>query len=175
MKLVRFYREGELSSIKVSNEEETVSEVLNLFFDEQLDEEQIMLEIYSQNHGYKSNVDELRLDFDRLFSKSQLKKKALLTGTKLVDSSNYNKDFSINTILGIKNEQRYLNANFKSYVILLPRTSLFRSEKEPMLFATLKNSNYYWLNPEQSKPQQKRLKKFKNWIKRKISLKTFSK
>lgn len=175
MKLVRFYREGELSSIRVSNEEETVSEVLNLFFDEQLDEEQIMLEVYSQNRGFVSDVDETRLDFDRLFSKSQLKKKSLLTGTKLVDSSHYNKDFSINTILQIKSEQKYVSAIFRSYVVLLPRTSLFSSDREPMLFATLKNNNYYWLNPDQSKPKEKGFKKFRNWFKKMTSSKTSSK
>lgn len=175
MKLARFYNEGELSSIRVSSEEDTVSEILNLFFDEQLTEEQIMLEIYSQNRGTSSDVDELRLDFDRIFSKKQLKKKALFSGRKLVDSSYHNQDVSITTILGIKNEQRYLNATFRNYVVLLPRTDFFGRTKEPMLLASLKNNNFYWVNPGQSKIQSTPFKRIGNWIRKRTSSKTSSK
>ena len=47
-------------------------------------------------------------------------------------------------ILSIKNEQRYLNAQFHGYFILVPRSSFFKKAEEPMLFASLKNNNYYW-------------------------------
>ncbi|UKN03554.1 hypothetical protein K6119_08505 [Paracrocinitomix mangrovi] len=175
MKLARFYSEGELSSIQISNEEEAVSEIKNLFFGEQLEEEQIMLEIYAQNKGLISDVDELRLDFDRIFSKKQLVKKGFLSAKKLVDSSNYNQDFSIQTILSIKSEQTYLNANFRGFMILLPRHKWLAKETEPMLFAKLKNDNFYWVNADQSKSQPNSLHKFWNWIQKKISFKTSSK
>ncbi|MBD3636062.1 MAG: hypothetical protein HUJ25_01875 [Crocinitomicaceae bacterium] len=172
MKLVRFYREGELSSIRMSNEEEVIVGVKNLFFDEQLAEEQIMLEIYSQNKGIVSDVDELRLDFDRIYSHKQLRKKALLSGTKIVDSCNHNKDFSIATIIGIKNEQRYLNASFRNFVILSPRHRFLENSNEPMLLAKLKNNNYYLLNAQQSGNDLTIVKKVSNWITKKIFFKT---
>lgn len=175
MKLVRFYSEGELSSIRVTNEDEAVAGVKNLLFDEQLAEEQIMLEIFSQNHGNISDVDELRLDFDRLFTKKQLLKKGFLTACKLVDSSHHNEDFSMATIISIKNEQRYLSAIFKSFVVLIPRTKLVKSPSEPLLFASLKNDNYYLVNQEQSIEDPSAIKKFNNWIRKKISSKTSSK
>ena len=175
LKLVRFYSEGELSSIKVSSSEESVSEVRNLFFEEQLSEEQIILEIYSKNNGKRSSVDELRLDFDRIFSKKQLQKKAFVAGLKVIDSVDYQNDFSISTILGIKNEQRYLNATFRGYTVLVPRSSLFDKQTEPMLFASLKNDNFYLLNMEQSERTPSKFKSFINWIQKGISFKTFSK
>jgi hypothetical protein len=159
----------------MSNTEETVSEVKQLFFDEQLSEEQIMLEIYSSNGTVKSEVDELRLDFDRIFSKKQLQKKALIGGLKISDSADYKFDFSIKTILGIKNEQRYLNATFKGYVVLIPRNSMFNKSAEPMLFASLKNNNFYLLNMEQSQKVPSKFKSFINWIKKGISFKTYTK
>lgn len=172
MKLVRFYSEGELSSIRVSNEEETVIEVKNLFFDEQLTEEQIMLEIYSQNRGNVSDVDELRLDFDRIFTRKQLVRKAFFKGCKFVDSSNHNEDFSMNTIIGIKEEQKYLSANFRSFMILHPRSKFFGGSNEPMLFATLRNNNFYLVNLEQATAKPSKFNTISNWIKRKISSKT---
>lgn len=175
MKLVRFYSDGELSSIRMANEEETVVEVKNLFFDEQLAEEQIMLDIFSQNRGFISTVDELRLDFDRIYTKKQIRKKAFLTGTKFVDSSNHTKDFSIETIMGIKNEQRYLNANFKSFMILQPRSKMFVRSEEPMLFATLRNDNFYLLNLKQSVARPSIFKKASLWIQKRIFSKTYSK
>lgn len=164
LKLVKFYSDGELSSIQMSNEEETVSGVKNLFFSEQLTEEQIMLEIYSQNKGLVSEVDELRLDFDRIYTKKQLKKKALFSLTKLVDSCQHTEDFSIQTILSIKNEQRYLNASFRGYKILVPRTKLLRKPSEPLLFATLKNDNYYLLNKEQSQFKPSLSRRIIHWF-----------
>lgn len=156
------------------NEDETLSGVKNLFFDEQLIEEQIMLEIFSQNRGNVSDVDELRLDFDRIYTKRQLVKTGFFSGKKFVDSSNHNADFSISTIISIKNEQRYLNAQYKSFMILLPRNKFFKTTAEPMLFATLKNKNFYLLNPDQT-ARNSRFKIFTNWIKKGISSKTSSK
>ncbi|MEO9534100.1 MAG: hypothetical protein ABJG68_03815 [Crocinitomicaceae bacterium] len=175
MKLVRFYRDGELSSLRVSNVDEAVSEVENLFFDEQIIEEQIILEIYSRNRGKISEVDELRLDFDRIFTKKQLQKRGLLTASKFMDSADFGKDFSIQTILSIKNEQRYLNAQFHGYFILVPRSSFFKKAGEPMLFASLKNNNYYWLNHNIVEAKPSKVKMFFKWIKEKISFKTSSK
>lgn len=175
MKLVRFYREGELSSIQISSADETVSEVTNLFFEEQLMEEQIMLEIYSKSSSDVSDVDELRLDFDRIYSKKQLKKKALVNGQKLLDSADYSNDFSIQTILGIKNEQRYLNATFKGYLVLLPRNKAFKKTEEPLLFATLRNDNFYLLNQNAIQGNSSLFKSIRNWIKSVISSKTSSK
>jgi hypothetical protein len=175
LKLVRFYSEGELSSIRMSNEEETVTEVKNLFFTEQIVEEQIMLEIYSKNRGIVSDVDELRLDFDRILTKKQLLKKALLSGCKLTDSAHQIEEFSLSTIISIKNEQRYLTASFRSFLVLIPRNRFVRKPSEPLLFASLKNNNFYLLNREQSQFSPSRFKTFFNWIKKGISFKTFSK
>jgi hypothetical protein len=148
----------------MSNEEEAVTEVKNFFFNQQLDEEQIMLEIFSQNYGTISSVDELRLDFDLIFSKKQLLKKGLFSGCKLVDSSCHNEDFSINTVISIKNEQRYLNATFRSFVVLIPRSKLLRTPSEPLLFASLKNENFYLVNKEQSQFSPTGFKTLSNWI-----------
>jgi hypothetical protein len=93
----------------------------------------------------------------------------------LVDSSKYKKDFSIATILEIKNEERYLNAQFKSFFILLPREGLIKSKGEPMLFASLKNNNFYLLNQKMSKKDISKIKQFINWIQKKISFRTSSK
>jgi hypothetical protein len=58
----------------MSSANETVDEVKSLFFDEQLNEERILLEIYGKNNNLVSTVDELRLDFDRIFTRKQLVK-----------------------------------------------------------------------------------------------------
>lgn len=173
LKLVKFYSDGELSPIRISSTEETVAEVQNLFFEEQLAEEQIILEIYSKNNGQISEVDELRLDFDRIYSKKYLNKKVLLGGYKMVNSSLYHKDFSIQTILGIKNEQRHLNGSFKGYMILITRGT-HSDQIEPMLFASLKNENFYLLNKDRSLNPESKIKLLLNWIKG-ISFKMFSK
>lgn len=175
MKLTRFYSEGELSKISMSSADQALDEVKSLFFDEQITEEQILLEIFSRNRGKISDVDELRLDFDRIYTQKQLKKRALISGCKLLDSADYGKDFSIKTILNIKEEERYLTAKFRGYFILLPRTKLFKSASEPLLFASLKNDNFYLLNQETSEQRISKFKKISNWIQKKISSKTSSK
>ena len=173
MKLTKFYSEGELSSIRMSNEVEAVEEVKNLFFSEQLIEEGILIELRTKNRNAFSMVDELRLDFDRIYSLPELRKKALFSGKKLVDSAEVKHDFPMSTVLFIKNEQRYLNATFRNFQALVSRSRFFGAHKEPMLFARLKNNNFYLLNPEST------LKKSENsiwsWIKNAISFKTSSK
>jgi len=178
LKLTNFYSEGELSSIRVSNVEETVSEIKNLLFEEQLVEEQILIEIYSSNTEKISKVDELRLDFDRIFSKKQILKKSVLSRCKFIDSVKYEDDFSIKTILNIKNEERYLNAKFQDYHVLVSRRSFFKNNQEPLLFARLKNNNFYLLNMEMVRNEFFLRTFFKNvssWIQKKISFKTSSK
>lgn len=66
MKLARFYRDGELSEIRVTNSDDTVFEVKNLFASEQLAEDAIKDMICTKNYGQMSHVDELRLDFNRI-------------------------------------------------------------------------------------------------------------
>jgi len=175
LKLTKFYSEGELSSIKVSSTDEVLSAINHFFFDEQLVEEQIILEIYSKNRGKISDVDELRLDFDRIYTRKQIQKKAFLSGSVFEDSAEYGKDFSISTILGIKNEQRYLNANFHGFYILKPRNRWFEKAEEPLLFASLKNDNYYCLNQPSKSVSSSSKRGFKGWLKNLISFKTSSK
>lgn len=126
--------------------DEAVSEVKNLMFLEQLVEEKILLEIFTKNAGKVSQVDELRLDFDRIYSRKQLTKKCLFGNYKLIDSAKYTGDFSIQTILRIKNEERYLNAKFQDFHVLVPKRRLLKSRGESLLFARLKNNNFYLVN-----------------------------
>ena len=70
MELKRFNSEEELSSIRFSCADEALGEVKNLFFRDQLSEEQILLELYSTNNGGSSKVDLRRLNIDRVFSKN---------------------------------------------------------------------------------------------------------
>jgi len=56
LKLARFYSEGELSAIRVTNVEETIFEVKNLFAGEQLEEEKISSLIRQNNFGEQSEV-----------------------------------------------------------------------------------------------------------------------
>lgn len=174
-RLTSFYSEGELSAIRVSSVEQTVEEVKGLFFREQLVEEQILLEILSSSKGECSQVDELRLDFDRIYSRKQIIKKSLLKRFKFIDSAKYEKDFPIQTILDIKNEERYLNAKFKDFFVLVPRQRLFSKAEEPMLFATLRNNNFYLLNESSPQVKPSFFKRLGDWIQKKISFRTSSK
>jgi len=172
LNLTSFYSEDELSSIRVSSVDETVQEIKGLFFSEQLAEEKILLEIYSASKGTVSEVDELRLDFDRIYAKKQIMKKCLFGRYRFVDSSEYQKDYTVKTVLAIKNEQRYLNATFKNYQILLPRKSFFKRTGEPLLFASLKNNNFYLLNDFDSdvaKTKRSVFSRFGSWMRKKIS------
>lgn len=144
MKLTSLYNDGDLSSIKVSNPEQTVQEVRNLLFHDQLLEEQIALEINSANTGVFSDVDELRLDFDRIWSKRQVIRKTLFFRKKWMDSAKLTEEVPVEAILSIKAEERYLNAKFKDIFVLAPGALSF-GKKEIMFFARLKNNNFYLL------------------------------
>lgn len=177
MKLARFYRDGELSEIRVSNSDETVFEVKSLFASEQLAEDAIHDMIRTKNLGQKSHVDELRLDFNRICRKRDLQQVRRFGFYSFKDSSEFKGKFSVDTILNIKNEQRYLAACFSDYVILTPR---FGSKKmgEPYLFASLKNGYFYLLNADElppSNPLMHSVKNFFAWILKKISFRTSSK
>lgn len=174
MKLIRFYSDDELSDIRVSSSEETVFEVMNLFTQEQRFEDAIRDMIKTKNKNQRSHVDELRLDFNRIFRKKELKSYTRLGFFSFTDSANYKKDFSVDTIVNIKNEQRYLNACFTDYMILTNRFN----KKEPYLFASLRNGYYYLLNADDlpdSNWIRQSMKNLKGWIKNKISFKTSTK
>lgn len=174
MKLARFYRDGELSEIRVSNSDDAVFEVKNLFASEQLAEEAIQDMIRTKNQSQMSHVDELRLDFNRICRRRDIQHITRLGFYSFQDSADFKGKFSVDTILNIKNEQRYLNACFSDYVIL---TSRFGSKKmdQPYLFASLKNGYFYLLNADElppSNPLMHSVKNFFAWILKKISFKT---
>ena len=148
MKVTSFYSEGELSPIKVGSVDETVVEVKNLFFNEQLEEEQIRAEIYANNSKAISVVDELRLDFDRIYTKKQLRNKRLFRGLRKKSITVDSFKLDIDTILFIKNEQRYLNAEFKNFKLLVKRKWFFGQVKNVYLFATLNNQMFYLLSKD---------------------------
>lgn len=177
MKLARFYRDGELSEIRVSNSDDTIFEVKNLFASEQLSEDAIQDMIRTKNTGQMSHVDELRLDFNRICRRRDIQHVKRLGFYRFSDSSEFNGNFSLDTILNIKNEQRYLSACFSDYVILSLR---FGSNKsgEPYLLASLKNGYFYLLNADElppSNPVMHSVKNFFAWILKKISFRTSSK
>lgn len=175
MKLIRFYRDGELSEIKVSGAEETINEVNNFFRAEQMAEEAVRDMIKTKNNGQVSHVDELRLDFERIFRKSEIKRRTRFGLYSFKDSADFKKEFSVETILHIKNEQRYLSACFSGYVVLQQR--FFNRDKEPLLLASLKNGYFYLLN-DSHLPSSNPFATFKplmTWIRKKISFKTSTK
>jgi hypothetical protein len=177
LKLARFYRDGELSDIKVSGADDTVFEVKNLFASEILSEDAIQDMIRTKNCGQMSHVDELRLDFDRICRKKDIQQLTRWGFYRLKDSSLYSKKFCTQTILNIKNEQRYLSACFSDYVMLVPRFGETVLD-EPYLFASLKNGHYYLLNATELPPVCPPLNSIKNafaWIQKKIFSKTSSK
>ena len=67
MEINKYYSEEELSSIRFSCADEAIGEVKNLFFQDQLDEERILLEIYNPNGDELTTVDLNRLKIDRIF------------------------------------------------------------------------------------------------------------
>lgn len=178
MELKRFNSEEELSSIRFSCADEALGEVKNLFFRDQLSEEQILLELYSANNGGSSKVDLRRLNIDRVFSKKQIAKKCFLKRCKLVDSVKFQRDYSIQTILTIKSEQRRLETEFKGYYVLLPGSRFSKSNGEPLLFTEVGPGIYYLLNDFLLKDDIQIGFKFQNifsWIRKKIFSKTSSK
>ena len=177
MELKRFNIEEELSSIRFSCADEAIGEIKNLFFQDQLSEEQILLEIYSPNNGEITKVDLRRLNIDRVFSKKQIAKKWFFGKYKLVDSYKYQNDYSIQTILGIKNEQRRLQVEFKGYYSLIPGSRFSKNREEPLLFAEVGTGIYYLLNDhmlEEGNGSKFSIQNLFNWIKKRISSKTSS-
>ncbi len=178
MELKRFNSENELSSIRFSCADEAIGEVKNLFFRDQLSEEQILLEIYSPNSGEITMVDLKRLNIDRVFSKKQIANKYFLRRRKLMDSVKYQEDYSIQTILEIKSEQRRLEVEFKGFYTLLPGNKFLKRKDEPLLFAEVGNNIFYLLNDyllEENKGPQFKFQNIFSWIKKRISSKTSSK
>jgi len=150
-------------------------EVKNLFASEQLAEDAIADMIRTANNGQMSHVDELRLDFNRICRKKDIQQRTRFGAYRFKDSANYSEAFSLETILNIKNEQRYLAACFSDYVVLVPRLG---SKAEPCLLASLKNGYFYLLNADElppANPVMHALKKAFSWIQKKISFKTFTK
>lgn len=178
MKLANFYSDGELSSIRVASTEDTVFEVKNLFSNEIFAENQIISRIKNDTSAVCSEVDELRLDFNRIYSKKSITKKIRFGRFRHEKSANYTGEFSIQTILSIKAEQRYLSAQFKGYTILRSRFQLGNHRAEPYLFATLKNGHSYLLNADKVVTTHPVIFIFKssfNWLSKKIFSKTFIK
>lgn len=147
MKVTSFYSEGELSPIRVTGIEETVLEVKKLFFKEHEEEDIIRHAIYTASND-ASIVDELRLDFDRIFTDKQLRKKVWFGSFNWKKLSIDHFKVPIETILRIKNEQRYLNASFKGYKLLVKRKFFFGPVKEYYLLAKLSNDMYYLVNKD---------------------------
>lgn len=178
MKTTNFYSDGELSSIRIASAEDVVFEVRNLFSNELFIENQILNRI-QQNHTKSfSKVDELRLDFKRIYSKKTIARKIRFGRFKHENSSNFKGEFSIETILSIKAEQRYLSAQFKGYTILKKRFDFGKEVREPYLFAALKNGHYYLLNADKVESKHPAIVIFKssiNWLSKKIFSKTYIK
>jgi hypothetical protein len=127
--------------------------------------------------GDQSGVDELRLDFNRIYSKKDIHSKTRFGRFRFVDSVHHKNNFSIQTILSIKAEERYLSAHFRNYMVLRARFANDQSQ-EPYLFASLKNGYFYLLNAEEiSSPNWiiSLVKKPFSWIQKKISFRTSTK
>ena len=178
MELKRFNIEEELSSIRFSCADEAIGEIKNLFYQDQLTEEQILVEIYSPNNSETTKIDMNRLNIDRVFSKKHITNKYFFSRCKLVDSVKFQGDYSIRTILEIKSEQRRLEAEFRGFFVLLPGNKLYAIDSEPLLFAQVGPHAYYLLNYyllEEDRAPRFKFKNIFNWIKKRISSKTSSK
>lgn len=178
MEINRYYSEEELSSIRFSCADEAIGEVKNLFFQDQLEEERILLEIYSPNCEGYTEIDLNRLKIDRIFSKKQIAKKYLFGRAKFVDSNRYQEHYAVSTILSIKNEQRRLKVEFKGIYALLAKNRMGKVPVEPLLFAAIGEDVYYLLNETLlGEYERKKLgfKSFMQWIQNKIFTKTSSK
>ncbi|MFT5819022.1 MAG: hypothetical protein ACI8ZM_000244 [Crocinitomix sp.] len=177
VELKRFNIEEELSSIRFSCADEAIGEIKNLFFQDQLTEEQILVEIYSPNNHEITDVNMNRLNIDRVFSKKQISNKYFFSRGKLVDSVKFQEDYSIRTILEVKNEQRRLETEFKGFFVLMPGNKFYAIDSEPLLFAQVGPNVYYLLNDYLLDEDRAPRFKFKNifsWIKKRISSKTSS-
>ncbi len=178
MGINKFNSEEELSSIRFSCADEALGEIKNLFFLDQLAEERILLEIFSPNDDEFKSLDIVDISKDQIFTQNQLLKKGFRTNQKFVDSCKYQGDYSVKTILTIKDEQRRLNCQFKGFYILLSNRRIAAINKEPELYLRITESTYYWINPAvgtQKKFQRFHLLNFFNWIKSAISTKMSSK
>ena len=174
----KFNSEEELSSIRFSCADEALGEIKNLFFLDQLAEERILLEIFSPNDEVFKSQNINNLPQYQVFTQSQLLKKGFMTNQKFVDSCKYQGDYSVKTILSIKDGQRRLNCQFKGFYILLSNRRLATLNKEPELYLRITESTYYWIHPAvgtQKKFQRFHLLNFFNWIKIAISTKMSSK
>lgn len=175
LELKRYHNEDDMSPIRFSCADEAIGEIKNLFFRDQLEEEQIMLRIFTKNEEHGTKVDLKRLNIDRVFSNRQLKRRSPFNRGKLTDASVYHYDYSVNTILGIKEEQKRLEVEFKNFMALITPSKRKANNQEPLLFAHLERDVYYLLNPEILEEYQPKAHSFKsilNWIKNRIFTKT---
>lgn len=178
VELKRFNIEEELSSIRFSCADEAIGEIKNLFFQDQLTEEEILVEIYSPNNSEITTVNMNRLNIDRVFSKKQIANKYFFSRCKLVDSVKFQDDYSIRTILEIKSEQRRLETKFRGFFVLMPGNKFYAMDSEPLLFAQVGPNVYYLLNDyllEEDRAPRFKFKNIFSWIKKRISSKTYSK
>ncbi len=178
VELKRFNIEEELSSIRFSCADEAIGEIKNLFFQDQLTEEEILVEIYSPNNSEITTVNMNRLNIDRVFSKKQITNKYFFSRCKLVDSVKFQDDYSIRTILEIKSEQRRLETKFRGFFVLMPGNKFYAMDSEPLLFAQVGPNVYYLLNDyllEEDRAPRFKFKNIFSWIKKRISSKTYSK
>ncbi len=178
VELKRFNIEEELSSIRFSCADEAIGEIKNLFFQDQLTEEEILVEIYSPNNSEITTVNMNRLNIDRVFSKKQITNKYFFSRCKLVDSVKFQDDYSIRTILEIKSEQRRLETKFRGFFVLMPGNKFYAMDSEPLLSAQVGPNVYYLLNDyllEEDRAPRFKFKNIFSWIKKRISSRTYSK
>jgi len=174
----RYYSEDELSSIRFSCADEAIGEVKNLFFQDQLEEERILLEIYSPNSDEITLVDLNRLKIDRIFSRKQIAKRKLFNRCKFVDSNRYQEHYDVATILAIKKEQRHLNIEFKGMYALIKKSRFGKIYQPPLLFAAVGEDVFYLLNESSLQGHNKKRNPFSTfitWIQNRIFTKTSSK
>lgn len=178
MEINRYYSEEELSSIRFSCADEAIGEVKNLFFQDQLEEERILLEIYSPNSNEITVVDLNRLKIDRIFSRKQIAKRKFFNRCKFVDSNRCQEHYDVATILAIKNEQRRLNVEFKGIYALMKKSRFGKVHQPPLLFTAVGEDIFYLLNESSYQDHSKRrniFSSFITWIQNKIFIKTSSK
>lgn len=164
--------------MRFSCAEEALSGVKSLLFHDQLTEENILLDIYSPNNKKVIPIDLRRLNIDRVFSRKQISNRFLFKRTRLVDSVKYQEDYSVQTILEIKNEQRRLGINFSNYYTLLSKSAFRKHRKEPLLFVQVEKDIFYLINDFQLKEKEEYRSIFntlKHWLKKGIFTKMSSK
>lgn len=179
MKLKRFNTGKQNSSACFSCADDALKQVKAIFFEDQLDEEEILIELYSPNNAKFTTVAQCKLNIDRVYSKRQITKKCILGQFEFVDSFHYKKKYAVQTILTIKNEQRRLGVKLAGFYILNPVGILTKlRKKEPLVFVGVGNDIFYLLNDfenEQNKGNTHTIKKISSWIQNKTFLKMFFK